>query len=183
MSLAGLIASKSGRICERKGYTVAATWRIPEIVMGRHLRRLFDRLSIDCVLDVGANEGQYAKFLRHHVDYRGPILSFEPISELVEKLKAQASTDPQWSLHRLALGDQSGQADINVMQRTDFSSFCQPSVKVTGELSELNPIVRTETVPVKTLAEIMPELKRQYGFRRPYLKIDTQGHDLAVGYG
>ena len=43
-----------------------------------HLRRLFTVLSIDCVLDVGANTGQFVDRLRHDLGYRGHIASFEP---------------------------------------------------------------------------------------------------------
>ena len=180
MPLSNLLALMTGRLFERRGYTVAANWRLPEIVLGRHLRRLFNRYSVDCVLDVGANKGQYARFLRQYVRYEGLILSFEPISELVEKMEVVAAADPKWKVHRLALGDCVGQADLNVMRHTDLSSFRQPSVSMTKVFSDINQVVRTETVPTNTLVALMPELRREHVFSRPYLKIDTQGYDLAV---
>ena len=44
-----------------------------------HLRRLLRYLRVDCVYDVGANAGQYAGMLRDKADYKGRIISFEPI--------------------------------------------------------------------------------------------------------
>ena len=43
-----------------------------------YLRRLFRHLSVDLVIDVGANEGQFGTFLRERVGYAGRIASFEP---------------------------------------------------------------------------------------------------------
>lgn len=39
---------------------------------------MLGRLAVDLVLDVGANEGQFAKSLRADMRYAGPIVSFEP---------------------------------------------------------------------------------------------------------
>ena len=40
-----------------------------------HLQRFFEHYKIDCVFDVGANEGQYATMLRERVGYHGHIIS------------------------------------------------------------------------------------------------------------
>jgi hypothetical protein len=40
--------------------------------------------------------------------------------------------------------------------------------------------VRSILVATETLAEAYPRLKAQYGFRRPFLKMDTQGYDMSV---
>ncbi|MBS0523463.1 MAG: FkbM family methyltransferase [Proteobacteria bacterium] len=39
---------------------------------------------------------------------------------------------------------------------------------------------RTETVAVRTVDQVVPELRKRLGFRRPYLKLDTQGFDIEV---
>jgi hypothetical protein len=51
------------------------------------IAKLFQALKIDCVFDVGANEGQYARMLRSEVGYTGPIVSFEPVPAAAERLR------------------------------------------------------------------------------------------------
>src|SRR5581483_998862 len=38
-------------------------------------------------------------------------------------------------------------------------------------------------VQVRTLKSVLPELQARFAFRRPYLKLDTQGYDLEVMRG
>src|SRR4051812_7459724 len=52
------------------------------------LRALFEELQIDMVIDVGANEGQFARNLRYF--YSGEICSFEPVSSIFAQLEAAA---------------------------------------------------------------------------------------------
>lgn len=68
------------------GYELIPSWRLDSLELANHLRELFNFLDIKCVLDVGANKGQYRDFLRQHVGYKGLILSFEPISALAKNL-------------------------------------------------------------------------------------------------
>ena len=58
--------------------------------MAERLRKIFAANRIDTVIDVGANKGQYRDFLRHHVGFRGSIVSFEPLPEFAASLKAKA---------------------------------------------------------------------------------------------
>ena len=55
----------------------------PEILS---LRRFLSAFAVDCVIDVGANHGQYATMLRRDVGFAGAILSFEPNPETVAVL-------------------------------------------------------------------------------------------------
>ena len=54
----------------------AAIDRVAELV---HLRDLLRALQINCVIDVGANRGQFASELRG-LRFAGRIVSFEPVA-------------------------------------------------------------------------------------------------------
>src|SRR5215472_6069643 len=81
---------------------------------------LMQRRSIDVVLDVGANKGQFGKQLRG-LGYRGRIISFEPLSDAFSALSQTASGDPMWTCHNFALGDLASSATINVSANSHSS--------------------------------------------------------------
>ena len=72
------------RVSRSLGYDIVPLREMKERDFALHLRELLARLEIDCVLDVGANVGQYHDFLRNKVLFDGPIVSFEPVSRHVE---------------------------------------------------------------------------------------------------
>ncbi|MFY2859808.1 FkbM family methyltransferase [Mycobacterium sp. THU-M104] len=148
--------------------------------LAHHLNRLFAQLDIDCVLDVGANRGQYRDFLRRSVGYEGWIISFEPVRRNVRIMEAAAARDPRWIVRGCALGRANGQRDINVMRSDDLSSFLTPDDSVVNQFREVNVVDRTESVEVKRLDAVLPELRASYPMRNVYLKMDTQGLDLEV---
>ena len=65
------LKSAASKAFLKLGYTVIPTWRLAHFPFGEHLRRILQTFEIDCVLDVGANTGQYRDFLRDQVGYEG----------------------------------------------------------------------------------------------------------------
>lgn len=175
-----LIKNAFSEVLAHAGYSLVPTWRLANRPMARHLGRLFAQYDVDCVIDVGANEGGYAKFLRQEVGYRGLIHSFEPISRLAENCRKLAQGDPMWRIHQYALGEIPGNANINVMKSSEFSSFLEPMTEFTSVFQNVNTVDHTECVSVQTLESVMPVLQNDSLVRHPYLKIDTQGFDMAV---
>ncbi len=49
------------------------------------------------MLDVGANEGGYRRFLRKQVGLPASIVSFEPVPAVYPALTAGAAADPAWT--------------------------------------------------------------------------------------
>lgn len=168
------------RLLRRTGYSVIANWRLEHLELSTHLQRIFIRKKIDCVFDVGANIGQYHDFLRNEVDYRGHIISFETITKLANHLLQRSRSDPLWHICPFALGAEAGQAVINIMASDNFSSFLEPDNSQSSEFSTANKIEKTQTVSIRRIDDVMPEIRQIFNFKNLYLKIDTQGFDLKV---
>jgi FkbM family methyltransferase len=145
------------------------------------LRHLMHQLDINCVLDVGANEGQFGVALRG-AGYQGWILSFEPVSEIFGILQHQAKGDELWRAFPFALGATNEQAEINVGADSLLSSFLEPR-EDSLERFPANRVTRTETVEVRRLDDTLDECLAGIAAPRIYLKMDTQGFDLEVVKG
>jgi FkbM family methyltransferase len=138
----------------------------------------FRKYAVDCVLDVGANEGQYAHMLRR-IGYRGWIVSFDPVPENVAILEASARQDPRWLVHGVALGSQEGSAPFHVSRGTDMSSFLTANEYAVGAYPQIAEAA-TVSVPVCRLDALFDGLVPDMTGRRVFLKCDTQGYDLEV---
>ncbi len=148
-----------------------------------HLRRFLAHFGVDCVFDVGANRGQYADMLRHAAGFTGPIISFEPIPELAAELKTRSQSDPNWHVEASALDREAGPATFHVMRNSEFSSLHQPSDDQPPMFREFNSIARSVPVTRSTVAAELAKYRQLLGFSRPFLKLDTQGNDVAVVEG
>jgi FkbM family methyltransferase len=148
-----------------------------------YLRKFFCHFEIDCVFDVGANAGQYFSRIRKH-GFRGPVVSFEPIPELAGALAVRAREDGNLFVEQIALDTSEGPRTFNVAALSLFSSLHAPSNAETGDrFMDVNSVVQTLTIEARTLEQAFAKWKGKLGFERPFLKLDTQGHDLAVIQG
>jgi FkbM family methyltransferase len=148
-----------------------------------HLRHFLAHFKVDCVFDVGANAGQYAQMLRERARYKGPIISYEPVPDAAALLRKAAKSDPAWFTEELALGDAEGTAAFNVYAVDQFSSLHAFSAAGAQHFPAESQLRRRVEVRTTTLAGEIAKYRRKIGFRRPFLKMDTQGHDLAVAAG
>ena len=145
-----------------------------------HLKRLFQLLDIDFVIDVGANAGQYAKRLRDLVGYRGEILSVEPIPEMVELLLRESKGDPKWHVVNGVISDKSGPVSFNIMADLQCSSLAEPDNTETNQFSTQTSVDRIVTLQATTLDQLADKWVAERHFKRPFLKLDTQGRDLTI---
>lgn len=141
---------------------------------------LFRSLNIQCVLDVGANNGGFYNFLRHRVQYNGLVISFEPVKKNVDILKLEAMKDPRWIICDYALGDEDTKNIINVMALDVFSSFLEPDESSVNDFNNENVVEHQEIVEVKKLDSIIESLRSKTPLTNIYLKLDTQGYGLKV---
>ncbi|KQM97041.1 FkbM family methyltransferase [Sphingobium sp. Leaf26] len=152
----------------------------PEI---QALKRFLSAVAVDCLFDVGANRGQYAMMLRKEAGYRGLILSFEPNPDVFAQLQKAAASDRDWHVFNMALSDFDGTASFNIMAADQFSSLKKPSGEQDAIFADRNRVTKTVEMQCRRLDTLLPELVAQHGFARPFLKMDTQGHDLSVCEG
>lgn len=170
------------------GFRYIASGR--DIPQARQIQRFLDksflinllrRLEIDCVLDVGANRGQFAQSLRT-IGYGGDIHSFEPIPGDFATLSTAAAGDSKWQVHNFALGRTAGTSEFNLVdggsENTVFSSFLTPDhVMIPDKVTRIPVEVRTLDAVMKDTPELADPS------RRLFLKLDTQGFDIEVCEG
>ena len=144
------------------------------------LKWLLEANRVDLAIDVGANEGQFARRLRRV--FAGDIVSFEPVSAPFGRLADAARGDPHWSVHQLALGSVSTTATIHVASSSDFSSFLRPN-DFSLKRFPRSAAQSDELVSVERLDNVLERLTGDLSQRRVFLKLDTQGYDLEVFSG
>lgn len=151
-----------------------------EFLTPEHVAGLLRRYRVNCVLDVGANVGQYGRALRR-AGYRGRLVSFEPLPEFAKRLRATAAADPDWQVHQVALGKEDTETEMQVVSGT-LSSLRRPSAF--GRWRHDRKIVSDPyPVRVRRLDGLLDRVLQRIDEPRPYLKLDTQGFDLEAFAG
>lgn len=138
--------------------------------------RLLAWREIESVIDVGANAGQYGSRLRE-AGFTGRIVSFEPGSAAFDRLSETTGRDPRWEVYQCALGDQDGTVTLNVAADSEGSSLLEVEERETRN-SPGSAFVGTEQVTLARLDALWPDLSLDGG--PVYLKLDTQGSELAI---
>ena len=135
------------------------------------------KFGIDLIIDVGANEGQFAADIRA-AGYHGNIISFEPLSDAHRKLVKASAYDAKWSAYpRCALGDKNAEVEINVANNSTSSSIL-PMMQSHISAAPYSSYVDKEKVSMITLDKISPKYVNE--FKNIFLKIDTQGFEWQV---
>jgi FkbM family methyltransferase len=163
------------RLARRLGYDL--TPRKKAKPPNAQLAAVLERFGVTCVLDVGANRGQYGALLRAW-GYPGRIVSFEPQTLAHAALTRRAAADPAWRVApRMALGEQDGEALIEVSAESDMSSIL-PQSRLLQEISPSSAVLRKETAPLRRLDAVVSAYLTADD--RAFLKIDTQGYEARV---
>ena len=163
------------RLARRLGYDLIP--RAKARLLQAQLVAVLARFGISCVLDVGANAGQYGLTLRE-LGYRGRIVSFEPQAAAHRRLERRAGRDPLWRVApRMALGDRDGEVDLEISAESDMSSLL-PQSALLRTVSPSSRIVGRERVRLARLDGVIED------YLNPdeaiFLKIDTQGYEAQV---
>jgi FkbM family methyltransferase len=147
------------------------------------IAKILETFGVDCVFDVGANAGQYAIMLRDRLRYRGTIISYEPVPALAAELERMAVGDPGWIIRNLALDSETRDAVFQVTADTQFSSLNAPTGLGHAIFGGQVAVTDNLALTTSTLAAEVTHWRKELAFHRPYLKMDTQGSDIAVAEG
>lgn len=151
--------------------------RLAEVALREQVLWVLRTGGVDCVVDAGANVGQFARGLRR-AGWRGRIVSFEPVRAAYDELAAAARDDADWWVRRAGLGSQDTTATINT--RPGTMSSLLPSSDFGRTWSKRLREASSEEIEVRRLDGLLPELLEGLDEGRVFLKMDTQGYDLEV---
>jgi FkbM family methyltransferase len=142
-----------------------------------HLVKVLQFASIDLVIDVGANTGQFAQGIRDF-GFKGDIVSLEPLSTAHATLLSQSAQDPRWHVHaRTAIGDEDGELEINIAGNS-LSSSILPMLATHATAAHDSTYIARERTAVARLDAVALEYIKDDA--RCFVKIDTQGYERQV---
>jgi FkbM family methyltransferase len=163
------------RLARRLGYDL--TPRRKAKSPNAQLIAVLEHFRIGCVLDVGANAGQYGALLRSW-GYRGRIVSFEPQAGAHAALARRAADDPAWQVApQTALGARNGDIELEISAESDMSSIL-PQSALLRRVSPSSAVIGRETVLLRRLDDVAGAYLRPDD--RVFLKVDTQGYEAEV---
>jgi FkbM family methyltransferase len=149
----------------------------PDSVPAAQLMRILFGHRINLILDIGANAGDFGRFLRD-AGYYGRIVSFEPLSTAWTKLSKESARDPLWEVApRMAIGNRDGETEINISGNSVSSSILDMHPTHSNAVPESN-FIGKEHVAIRRLDAIAPKYLRSDSVS--FLKIDTQGYEDQV---
>ncbi len=135
--------------------------------------------NISSVVDVGANTGQFAKYILKFFP-QANIYCFEPLSEPFRELRQWSETQTgRVRVYNIAVGDSTGTVQIHshadhspsssILASTEFMARSFPQTENQTEI-----VVDIDTLD-SALSQILPSMKREL-----LLKLDVQGYEDRV---
>lgn len=149
----------------------------PEHDRPSQVTTILSLLDIKYLIDIGANEGQYANEVRR-LGYKNFICSVEPLSEAHKKLKLRASHDDKWRVYeKVAIGAENYESFINISENSVSSSLLEVRQDHINACSS-SQIVRREAVTVIGINEFWDAIAVPAS--ESFIKFDIQGYEYNV---
>lgn len=134
--------------------------------------RFLAEFGICTVLDIGANEGQFASQIRKILP-AAKIHSFEPLAGPFCKLLKSRREDRNFEAHPIAIGAETGEADFEMHESSTTSSMLQP----TERFARIVPSTAKRT-KVRVRVVTLDEWAARHDLATPMLvKMDVQGFE------
>lgn len=162
------------RLARRRGYDIVR-YSLQSHSDTRFIKLLSDH-SVNVILDIGANTGQYGDFLRS-LGYRGKIISFEPLSTAFADLREKAQHDRDWVCEHVAIGATSGRTLLHVAANSQSSSILE-MLPQHSESAPSSRYIADEEIELKTVDAVVQLYCRDTD--RIFLKVDTQGYERRI---
>ena len=132
-------------------------------------------LPMDCIFDVGANDGRTALQLLVHFPVV-PVVSFEPHPTTYAQLKLRLGSSPNFTAENLALGSVQGTVEMFVYDKSVLNSLI-PNAPYAVRFSKQASRILVDCTTIDAYCD-------SHGIDRVgLLKIDTEGFDLEVLQG
>jgi FkbM family methyltransferase len=153
----------------------------PLSALARQLRAFLRSNEINLVIDIGACDGGYCRFLRGPVEYNGQIVSFEPTKKTFDMLRSSMQSDARWSGFNVGISDADSDGILNTYgDRYDFNSVLtmreKDAICYDVDVSKKG----IEKIVLRSVGSMWDEITKGVEKPRVYMKTDTQGHDHAV---
>jgi FkbM family methyltransferase len=153
----------------------------PSLALSRQVKALLRDCKVNLVLDVGAYHGDYCKMLRDRIGYKGAIASFEPSAASFRILKATMKGDRAWRGFPVGLSDSDGTTMLNNYPGREMFNSILPLRKRDAHNYDVDLATRfSERIRLQTIKRLWSEITDGITSPRVFVKMDTQGHDIAV---
>jgi len=133
------------------------------------------RLPIRTIIDVGANDGQFAGIARRLYP-AAHIYSFEPLGDCFSEMRLSFKNDPLWRGYQCALGAEEGMTQINRSPKTASSSLLVMAPLHEEAFPESSG-GRVEQVPIRRLDDVFQGATLTHDI---LIKLDVQGFEDRV---
>ena len=144
-----------------------------------HIVKTLEFYDIDLVIDIGANEGQFAKKIIEY-GYKNEIISFEPMKSAFIELEKNSKKLTQWKTVNLGFGKENSFEFLNISKNSVSSSILQV-LKTSTDVEPDTKFISKEKIELITLNQYLSN--NEYKDKNIFVKIDTQGFEKNIILG
>lgn len=136
-----------------------------------------ENYQVNCVIDVGANVGQFGVDIRRH-GFKGEIVSFEPVAETFDSLLRTIKNRQPWKAIQLGLGSRESELTMNISRNDGLSSSLLDMKNIHISNFPDSEMISNQKVQISCLDIQLNKLAIDP--RSILLKIDVQGYEAEV---